>query len=131
MLGENNKIKFLGFLIFIIFMCFTKQVNSETIHKLTIDKSKFYICENISNYSGSSGVNNNPDKYFQENCKISTNLIGSDVCNSKKHCKLDKLTLERFLDNRCFRFTKTKHLQYFLKSNNKNSEKIEVSYNCR
>ena len=104
---------------------------AESINQITLKKDKYYICEDISNYSGSPGVDKNPKEFYKKNCETSPSLIGSSICLKNNHCKLDKLFLEEYLDKECKKISKTKHKQYFIKNSKKNSKNIEVTYECR
>ena len=118
-------------LIIIIIFLSSKYTNGEEIFRMTVKKSKYYICENLSNYRGSPGVNKNPREFLNRNCKISPNLVGSKICLENTHCKLDKQSLEKYLDLKCLEIYKTKHKQYFVKKLEMNNENIVVTYNCR
>ena len=71
------------------------------------------------------------EEFLQEEYKTSPSLIGSKICLKNTHCKLDKQSLEEYLDLKCLEIYKTKHKQYFIKNSKKNSKNIEVTYECR
>lgn len=118
-------------LMFILIISLLKYGYAESINQITLKKDKYYICEDISNYSGSPGVDKNPEEFYKKNCETSPSLIGSSICLKNNHCKLDKLFLEEYLDKECKKISKTKHKQYFIKNSKKNSKNIEVTYECR
>jgi len=84
------------------------------IYKVLVNKSKYYQCESISNYTGSPGLDKNPHQFFDENCKASPILIGSNICSQNNHCKLKKMILESDIDKECLQTSTTKHKQYFI-----------------
>ena len=108
-----------------------KDTKQNEIYKILVKKSKYYECESISNYSGSPGLNKNPHKFFNENCKISPNLVGSTICSKNNHCKLQKMALETDIDKKCLKSSNTKHKQYFVKNLKNKKEILEVSFECR
>ena len=118
-------------LMFIMIISLINYVYAESINQINLRKAKYYICEDVSNYSGSSGVDKNPEEFYKKNCETSPSLIGSSICLKNNHCKLDKLLLEKYLDKECKKISKTKHKQYFIKNSKKNSKDIEVTYECR
>ena len=118
-------------LMFIMIISLINYVYAESINQINLKKAKYYICEDVSNYSGSSGVDKNPEEFYKKNCETSPSLIGSSICLKNNHCKLDKLLLEKYLDKECKKISKTKLKQYFIKNSKKNSKNIEVTYECR
>ena len=118
-------------LMFIMIISLINYVYAESINQINLKKAKYYICEDVSNYSGSSGVDKNPEEFYKKNCETSPSLIGSSICLKNNHCKLDKLLLEEYLDKECKKISKTKLKQYFIKNSKKNSKNIEVTYECR
>ena len=108
----------------------SRQSKNNDLYKITVKKSKYYICENISNYRGSPGLDKNPKDFFERNCKISPSLVGSSICSRNDHCKLDKFFLEEYIDKRCQKLVNAKHAQYYIRSFDKQIDTIEVNFKC-
>ena len=111
-------------------ICLINYGYAESINQITLKKKILHLRRYIE-YSGSPGVDKNPEEFYKKNCETSPSLIGSSICLKNNHCKLDKLFLEEYLDKECKKISKTKHKQYFIKNSKKNSKNIEVTYECR
>ena len=109
----------------------SKSISQNKVHKILVDKSKYYLCERISNYTGSPGLDKNPHKFFNENCKTSPNLVGSSICSQNNHCKLEKLYLEDDINKKCSIISNTKYKQYFVKNVPDKNKILEVNFECR
>jgi len=116
---------------FVLYLTSINISSAKNINKVVVKKSKYYVCDSVSNYSGSPGVDKNPQDFYDKNCKTSPSLIGSSICLKNNHCKLDKLFLEKYLDSECKKKIKTKHKQYFIKNFRKNTENIEIFFECK
>ena len=53
-------------LMFILIFNLLKYGYAESINQITLKKDKYYICEDISNYSGSPGVDKNPEEFYKK-----------------------------------------------------------------
>jgi lactate permease len=107
-----------------------KHINKGEVHKIFLKKSKYYKCNDISNYSGSPGLNKNPHDFFKRNCETAPSLVGSSICSNNSHCKLDKLNLEKYLNKECFIGHNTKLGQYYIKVLKNEKRRFEVNFKC-
>ena len=94
-------------------------------------KSKYYKCNDISNYSGSPGLNKNPHDFFKRNCETAPSLVGSSICSNNSHCKLDKLNLEKYLNKECFNTYNKKLGQYYIKVLKNEKKRFELNFKCK